>query len=61
MGYRTENLAMDKPTFIAKIQVYFFLVPYFKLCASLFKNTQFALFFYTVTIFFTTNHRERNL
>ena len=27
MGYRAENLAMDKPKFIAKIQFYFFLVP----------------------------------
>ena len=25
--YRAENLAIDEPTFIAKIQVYFFRVP----------------------------------
>ncbi len=27
MGYRVENLAMDKPEFIAKIQFYFVYVP----------------------------------
>ena len=35
MVYRAENLAMDKPKFIAKIQVYFFLVPYAYLCGHI--------------------------
>ena len=39
MVYRAKNLAMDKPTFIAKVQVYFFRVPY-SLNSICFKNTK---------------------
>ncbi len=27
MGYRAENLAMDKPKFIARVRFYFMYVP----------------------------------
>ena len=44
MGYRAENLAMDKLIFIAKIQLYFFLVPKIYFSLAKFRLGFFASF-----------------